>query len=132
MHELKHGILKPEQLKNIREYGGIKITTTLTTDAESVYKSLTSKDLKAPTEKTLMGHVSWIREMMQLGIVDEVQWCDTRDMTSDGHTKGSIDRKLLLDVMHGIQHFNYDVKTHKPFRGPQHTLKDLSEMEFQL
>ena len=52
MHELKHGILKPEQLKNIREYGGIKITVSLTTDAESVYKSLTGNDIKVPTEKT--------------------------------------------------------------------------------
>ena len=76
-----------------------------------------------------MGHVSWIREMMQLGIADEAQWCDTRDMTSDGHTKGSIDRKLLIDVMHGIQHSNDDVKTYKPFRGPQQTLKDLNENE---
>ena len=39
MHVLRHGILKPEQLKCIKESGGIKITVTLTTDAESVYKS---------------------------------------------------------------------------------------------
>ena len=129
MHELKHGILKPEQLKNIREYGGIKIIVTLTTDAESVYKSLTAKDIKTPTEKTLMGHVAWIREMMQLGIVDEAQWCDTRDMTADGHTKGCIDRKMLIDLMHGIQHFNHEVKTYRPFRGTQQMVTKRNDNE---
>ena len=73
-------------------------------------------DLKTPTEKTLLGHVSWIREMMQNGIVDEIQWCDTRDMTADGHTKGSIDRKQLLEVMQGYQAFQHPVKKYKPHR----------------
>ena len=39
LHELQHGPLSAEQLKNIREYGGLKINTDLTVDAESVYKS---------------------------------------------------------------------------------------------
>ena len=73
----------------------------MTTDAESVFKSLTSRDLKVPTEKTLLDHVYWIRELMQLGLVRALQWCDTRDMTAGGHTKGCIDRKLLLQVMSG-------------------------------
>ena len=89
---------------------------TLTTDAESVYKSLTSRDLKVPTERTMLGHVSWIRELLQLGIVEAVQWCDTRDMSADGHTKGSVSRELLLEVMGGSQQFRFDVKTHTPPR----------------
>ena len=60
LSELKHGVLTPLQLKQCREQGGLKLTIILTTDAESVYKSLTSRDLKAPAEKTLLGHVSWI------------------------------------------------------------------------
>ena len=67
--------------------GGLRITVTLTTDAESVYKSLSSKDLKFPTEKTLLGHVAWLRQLMNRGLIWEIQWCDTRDMTADGHTK---------------------------------------------
>ena len=76
-----------------------------------------------------MGHVSWIREMMQKGIVDEAQWCDTRDMTADGHTKGCIDRKMLIDLMHGIQVFNHEVKTYRPFRGTQQTVGELNNNE---
>eukprot|EP00959_Pyramimonas_sp_CCMP1952_P297360 6220733-Pyramimonas_sp.AAC.2 len=36
---------------------------------------------------------------MERGIVHCIQWRDTRDMTADGHTKESIDREMLLQVM---------------------------------
>ena len=116
LHEIKKGILTPNQLKRVRERGGLCLKTSLTTDAESVYKSLTSRDLKIPTEKTLLGHVAWIRELLSLGILTNVQWCDTRDMAADGHTKGSIDRDLLLKLMIGQQKYLYDIKSHTPHR----------------
>eukprot|EP00959_Pyramimonas_sp_CCMP1952_P035282 739138-Pyramimonas_sp.AAC.1 len=56
-------------------------------DAEYVFKSLLSKDRKKPTECTLMRHISWTRQIMERGILHNTQWCDTRDMTVDGHTK---------------------------------------------
>ena len=37
-------------------------------------------------------------------------------MTADGHTKGSIDRALLVAVMDGAQNFAHDVKRYKPYR----------------
>ena len=73
----------------------------LAIDAEGVYKSLTSRDLKTPAEKTLLGHVAWIREMIQKGIIRRLQWCDARDIIADGRTKGSIDRAGLLKLMRG-------------------------------
>eukprot|EP00959_Pyramimonas_sp_CCMP1952_P425889 8920594-Pyramimonas_sp.AAC.1 len=51
--------------------------------------SLSSKDLQKPTECTLLGRISWLRQMMERGIVRCVQVCVTRDMTADGHTKGT-------------------------------------------
>ena len=89
---------------------------SLTIDAESVYKSIASKDFKVPTENALLRHISWIREFLDLGILSYVQLCDTRDMTADGLTKGSIDRQLLLEVMLGIQNYKHDVKSFAPFR----------------
>ena len=112
LHELKHGVLTPTKLKAIREEGGLGLRVVLTTDAESVFKSLTSRDLKIPTERTLLGHIAWIREMVEHGIVSQIQWCDTRDMTADGHTKGSIERELLLQVMSGKQVYKHAVKTY--------------------
>jgi len=114
--ELKQGVLTPAELKKYREVGGLIIHVSLTTDAESVYKSVTSRDLKTPTEKTLLGHVCWLRELLQLRLIETIQWCDTRDMTADGHTKGSIDRQLLLEVMSGKQQYRHEVKRYSPHR----------------
>ena len=116
MVELKNGVLRPEELKKFREEGGMTLTVTLTTDAEGVYKSLTSRDLKTPAEKTLLGHVCWIRELLQLRLIESLQWCDTRAMTADGHTKGSVDRELLIRVMQGQQRYVHDIKIYTPYR----------------
>eukprot|EP00959_Pyramimonas_sp_CCMP1952_P015394 326221-Pyramimonas_sp.AAC.1 len=56
---------------------------------------------------------------MERGIVHSLQWCDTRDMTADCHTKGSIDREMLLQVTGGIQAFKHDLKSHTPYRAGQ-------------
>ena len=117
--EIKHGVMTPTALKDIREKGGLQLKVILTIDAESVYKSLTSRDLKAPTEKTLLGHVAWIRELLTHGIITTMQWCDTRDMAADGHTKGIIDRQGLLDVMKGQFKYKHDVKSYAPHRDIQ-------------
>ena len=114
--ELRRGAFTPADLKTIGEKGQKFIQTTLTIDAEGVYKSLTSLELKTPAEKTLLGHVMWIRDMLQKGIIHYVRWCDTRDMTADGHTKGSVDRKALLDLMKGKQVYEHDFKTYAPHR----------------
>ena len=115
--EFKYGFISPAELKLYREQGGLKLIVIMTTDAESVYKSLTSRDLKTPAEKTLLGHVSWIRELLQLKLIEAIQWCDTRDMAADGHTKGCIERNLLLEVMSGHQAYKHDVKRYSPYRG---------------
>eukprot|EP00959_Pyramimonas_sp_CCMP1952_P127474 2666354-Pyramimonas_sp.AAC.1 len=54
LHELKAGALTPRQLRGMREVGGLAIEVSLTIDAESVYKSLSSKDLNIPTGRTLL------------------------------------------------------------------------------
>eukprot|EP00959_Pyramimonas_sp_CCMP1952_P331213 6935901-Pyramimonas_sp.AAC.1 len=56
---------------------------------------------------------------MERGIVRSIQWCDTRDMTADGHTKESIDREMLLQVVGGIQAFRHDLKSRTPCRASQ-------------
>ena len=108
--------MTPEELKVLREDGGFKLKVILTIDAESVYKTLTSRDLRVPTEKTLLGQIVYLRELLALQLIDTIQWCDTRDMTADGHTKGSIDRDGLLQVMRGRQRYCHDLKTHSPHR----------------
>eukprot|EP00959_Pyramimonas_sp_CCMP1952_P457243 9474569-Pyramimonas_sp.AAC.1 len=53
---------------------------------------------------------------MGRGIGHGAQWCDTRDMDAGGHTKGSIDRDMLLQIMGGQQSFKRDLKRHTPHR----------------
>ena len=72
--EIANGVRKPEQIKQYREVGNLEFDVILAIDAEGVYKSLTSRDLKTPAEKTLLGHVAWIREMIQKGIIRRLQW----------------------------------------------------------
>ena len=80
---------------------------------EFTYRSL-NRDLKTPAEKTLVGHVAWIREMLRNRIIKRIQWCDTRDMVADGHTKGSIDRTALRQAMNGEQAYKYETRRHEP------------------
>eukprot|EP00959_Pyramimonas_sp_CCMP1952_P399782 8376795-Pyramimonas_sp.AAC.1 len=56
---------------------------------------------------------------MERGIVHSVQECNTRDMTAHGHTKGSIDREMLLQVIRRTQPFTHDLKRHAPYRAGQ-------------
>eukprot|EP00959_Pyramimonas_sp_CCMP1952_P322520 6749077-Pyramimonas_sp.AAC.1 len=54
--------------------------------------------------------------MVERGIAHSIQWRDTRDMTADGRTKGSIDREMLPQGMRGIQSMNHDLKSHTPYQ----------------
>ena len=57
--------------------------------------------------------------MIEGGIAQSAQWCDTRDMTAYGHTKGSIDRELFLQAMAGTQPVKRELKRHVPYRPGQ-------------
>eukprot|EP00959_Pyramimonas_sp_CCMP1952_P025020 525052-Pyramimonas_sp.AAC.1 len=56
---------------------------------------------------------------MERGIVHSAQWYGTLDIPADGHTKGSFDRDMLLQVMEGMQSFSHDLKRHTSYRAGQ-------------
>ena len=114
LEELRHGVKDPVSLKNVRELGGLQLTTALTTDEVEVFTALCDDKLKAPTEQTLLGHVCWIREMLSLGLISRLQLCNRNDMVADGHTRGIVSRQLLLEAMSGKQTFRHEVKKHLP------------------
>jgi hypothetical protein len=43
----------------------------------------------------------WVKELLTCGALSEFRWVDTRDMTADGHAKGSIPREAILSVAAG-------------------------------
>ena len=109
MHELQTGPLTKYQSRMLREEGGLCFRSILTVDAMSLFAAIAATTVKIPSEKNLAGHLFWLRELIDRKVLSQIQWADTRDMSSDGHTKGSIDRQMLLDVMLGK--FTYQHKT---------------------
>ncbi len=69
----------------MRDTGGYAITMTPQIDAMSVYAAVTATYIKHPAEKELLSHVQSIRELL-----GALLWIDTRDMSSDGSTKGRV------------------------------------------
>ena len=80
----------------------------------SVFSAVTADRVKAPAEKSLLSHIQFVRELLDKGIVRALMWLDTRDMTADGMTKGSVDRKAIEDCMSGSITFQHDLKRWEP------------------
>eukprot|EP00959_Pyramimonas_sp_CCMP1952_P196215 4102287-Pyramimonas_sp.AAC.1 len=78
--------------KNVSEKGGCCIKVSLTIDAESIF---------CPVQTY---------RSRQSGYYSGIKWCDTRDMKTDGQTKGSIDREFLLQTMSGHQPFRHGIR----------------------
>jgi hypothetical protein len=66
---------------------------------------------KAPSENSLSGHVLWMREMHDKGLIDNIIWADTRDMYADGLTKGSVPRDALINAMSGKLLLRHNIET---------------------
>ena len=114
LHEVRTSQLGTEQIKLIRDQGWNKETFTrisIISDAKSVYESLKATMFKAPAENSLSGHVLWMREMHDKGLVDNIIWADTRDTYADGLTKGSVPRDALNEVMSGKILLRHNIET---------------------
>ena len=105
LQEFYLGSLSTGEAKRLREEGGWCFKSVLVTDSMSLFQAISAHTLKMPREKSLVLHLFWLRELLNRQVLNELKWCDTRDMTADGHTKGSVSRDALLQLMNGI--FNY-------------------------
>ena len=74
----------------LRESGGFAIKVRVCIDATSVWSALEVDRVKPPAEKSLVCHPLWLKELLNRGVLRELRWVDTRDMTADAHTKGSL------------------------------------------
>ena len=73
----------------------------------SVFAAVSAVFIKTPAEKSLLCHVQFLRELLDYGVLAAIVWLDTRDMLSDGLTKGSVSRDALLSVLDGIMRIQY-------------------------
>jgi len=108
LHEFANGPLSAYQTRRIREEGGLAYDVTLTVDAMSLYAAVAASTIKVPAERSLAGHLYWLRELVDNHVLRRLRWCDTRDMSADCHTKGSIDRQAILELMAGRYKFNHE------------------------
>ena len=116
LNELPYGVLTPEQITSLRGRGEIQVKMTVTIDAESVFRLFTGEDPMVPTARTLFGPVARTRELLDLGIIKKVYWCDTRIRTDSGCTRGNINRNFLYKVMNGILNYKHETKNYKLVR----------------
>ena len=101
LHEIVKGPVTPKEGLTLRERGGMNIGLRVCVDAMSVFAAIAVDHIKPPAEKSLLCHLLWLKELVQLGIIREFRWIDTRDMTADGHTKGSVSREALMQLASG-------------------------------
>ena len=73
-------------------------------DAMSVHAAVTATFVKTPAAKSLLCHVQFLREMLDRRTLSSLIWIDTRDMVSDGLTKGAVSREALHEAMAGRMH----------------------------
>ena len=59
------------------------------------------------SRKNILIHLLWLKDKLENNVVNSLIWCDTRDMTADGHTKGKIPRTLIHEIMNGTLTINH-------------------------
>ena len=77
-------------------------------DALSVYAAVTAVFIKTPADNGTLIHCLYLRELLDKNVLAALVWLDTRDMSADGLTKGSVDRQALHDAMSGIIKITHD------------------------
>ena len=76
-------------------------SSELVVDGMSVFSALLMDPVKPPSENSMAGHLWWLADQLRTKQLDDLVWCDTRDMRADPMTKGTIGRDLILSVMQG-------------------------------
>ena len=109
-HEIERGTVTAAQARELRENGNFAFKSTLSVDAMSLFTAIAAHTVKIPSEKNLAIHLFWLRELLDRKVLNQLEWCDTRDMSADGHTKGTIDRDVILKLMLGKFAYQHAVK----------------------
>jgi hypothetical protein len=85
----------------LTQEAGLCFETSVVTDSKNLLSALQVTQLKIPAYKNFIVHLMWLKDKSATGVIDALIWTDTRDMTADGHTKGSIKRTALHALMDG-------------------------------
>ena len=112
LHEVATGTVSTSNAKLLWTNGGFAFKMSLSVDAMSLFAAIAAHTVRIPSEKNLAVHLFWLRDLLNRNVLTSLEWCDTRDMNADGHTKGSIDRDAILQLMRGHFKYQHPVKTY--------------------
>ena len=94
-HEIDCGPVSLTVARNLTEYSGVTFSIHCVTDARNLLLILRNVNMKNPAEKNFIVHLLWLKNKLENCVIKKLIWTDTRDMTADGHTKGSIRRTAI-------------------------------------
>jgi hypothetical protein len=98
LEEMLVGTATAAVLAERQETGKLRLRLHAVVDAKSVFDSVANVSSIKVSDEHLLIHILKVREFITRGIVFQLWWCDTRDMVSDGLTKGSVERTGILDL----------------------------------
>jgi len=126
LHEISSGPVTAMDARELRTSGGYDVPMIMHIDALSVFAAITATFVKAPAEKGLLNHIQFIRELLDTHVLFALLWIDTRDMLSDGLTKGSVDRAQLHACMDGYFKLLHEPKiwSSKILKKPQDLIEE--------
>ena len=96
---LEEGITGPQSasaLAKKQEDATLALNMEVVTDAKSVFDVVVNVKAVRASEEYLLIHILKLRELIKLHVLKKLWWCDTRDMVTDGLTKGTVDRGAIL------------------------------------
>ena len=123
LHQLHVGCRGVADGRRRHREGGLAVKTWHAIGAMSVYAAVSAEAVKIPTEKSLLSHVQWLRELADRGLLTGIAWVDTRVMLADVLTKGSVERALLYRAVNGHWALQYEPScgtAHLPPDGRRH------------
>ena len=78
------------------------------------YSAVIATCIRPPAERSLLNHIQYIRELLDMKVLGGIIWQDTRDMVAYALTKGSVERDLIHAVMSGMQLVRHDFEMWSP------------------
>jgi hypothetical protein len=105
--------ISPQELQKLEDTASLPLAMEVCTDCRSVFDSLAAQDLKTPSESSLVLILHVLKELLCSHVIGKITWIDTRDMVSDGLTKGAISRIGLMQMSNsGVWQLTHDVMSH--------------------
>ena len=85
-------------VRRLEEAGKLPCNIIAVIDAQSVFDSLASPEIRPPSESSLIMLLCSLKEQLRSGLIRRLFWVDTLDMIADGLGKGSVSRQALLSL----------------------------------